>query len=344
MQINNISTGIGTSKAAINSLDGNAFYNAGTDETLRFEAQYYKEGLLVDLEEKLQSGVSNLKVEWFIKTSQGWSLLEASTQDNNEWNIPGSDKLYEIHRVLERDPEGNVTSTEKTVNRKGGTVLVITPGLIAGSDIIKLVITDDEQSDFKSNALENVYDYSDPTQCYVHSSNGDKLYKGMEAPGTDITAVIRYKGELLDNDDPKYNTLFDYYWYKIDSLGENIENIYFNEREEIQFINTTDPNYTAINGFPKKSKRSIHIDPSHIDYKATFSVDLLDKQTATYAQYRSNLLRTLPTEEELVNARIMVVNAGFSPYDTKEILDTALDLRAYTIAQEEDIKSIIESK
>lgn len=62
---------MGTTKAAINAIDGNAFYNADTAEKLRFEAQYFKEGVAVDLEQKLQSGVSNLKVEWFIKSSSG---------------------------------------------------------------------------------------------------------------------------------------------------------------------------------------------------------------------------------------------------------------------------------
>lgn len=342
LQINNLSTGMGTSKAAINSIDGNSFYNADTVENLRFEAEYFREGLAVDLDQKLQSSISNLKVEWFIKTSQGWALLEASTQDNNEWNIPGKAKLYEIHRVLEKDPStGKITSTEKTLNKKGGTILIISPDLIAGSDVIKLVVTDDEQSNLKSSALENVYDYSDPTQCYIHSSNGDKLYKGMDAPGTTLTAMVKYKGSLLEDSDDRYNTLFDYYWYRIDSLGENIENIYINEGGQIKFIDTTDPSYTSENGFPKKSQRSLSIKPAHIDYKATFFVDLLDKEKAKAIEYRSNLLKSLPTEDDLDTATIMVVNAGFNEYDYDEILNTALDLRANSLAQEQDIKTML---
>lgn len=207
-----------------------------------------------------------------------------------------------------------------------------------------MVVTDDEQSNFKSSALENVYDYSDPTQCYIHSSNGDKLFKGMDTPGTDLTAMIKYKGDLLEDSDSKYNTLFDYYWYRIDQKGVNIENVYINESGQVTFINTTDPNYTPENGFPKKANRVIHIDPKHIDYKATFYVDVLDKEQAKAIAYRTNLLRSMPTEEELNDATIMTVNAGLSPYDNKEILDTALDLRAYTIAKEEDINSILENK
>ena len=49
------------------------------------------------------------------------------------------------------------------------------------------------------------------TQCYIHSSNGDKLYKGMNAPGTTLSAVVTYKGELFEDGDERYNTMFDYY-------------------------------------------------------------------------------------------------------------------------------------
>lgn len=341
-EIKNLSTGLGSSKAAINSMDGNSFYNAETIANLRFGAEYYRDGVAIDLEEKLQSSISNLKVEWFIKTNQGWSLLEASTQDNNEWNVPGKAKLYEIHRVLKTDPvTGKITSTEKTLNKKGGTILIISPDLIAGSDIIKLVITDDEQSNFKTSVLENVYDYSDPTQCYIHSSNGDKLYKGMDSPGTELTAMVKYKGNLLEDGDDRYNSLFDYYWYRIDSLGENIENIYINEGGAVKFISTTDPSYTSENGFPKKSKRTLSVKPNYIDYKATFFVDLLDKEKAKAIEYRNNLLKSLPTEDELEVATAMAVQAGFNEYDYDEILNTALDLRAFSLAQEQEIKSML---
>lgn len=337
MQLNNLSTGLGTTKAMINSVDGNAFYNAGVNEQLKFEANYYNEGSAVDLESKLSNPVSQLKVEWFIRTSNGWTILDAASQDDSVWNRPGDQKLYEIHRVVQRKEDGTILKTEKTTNRKGGTVLVVTPGLITGSDTIKLVITDDEKSDLKSSALENVYDYSDPTQCYVHSTNGDKLFKGMYAPGTTISAVVTYKGELLNNDDPRYDTMFDYYWYRIDQLGDVIENMYYDEFDTLQFISTTAPNYKE-DGFPMASKRAIDIKTQHIDYKATFSVDLLNKQEAKIARYKNNLLRSMPTEEEIRDAQIMIVNAGLNKYNNKEILNTAKDIRAFKIAQEDNIK------
>ena len=165
----------------------------------------------------------------------------------------------------------------------------------------------------------------------------NKLYKGMNAPGTTVSAVVTYKGELLHKDDPRYNTMFDYYWYRTDQLGEVVENIYYDEFDELQFISTSAPNYKE-DGFPVASKRSIDLKPKHIDYKATFSVDLLNKQQAMLAEHRHNLLRSMPTEEELRDAQAMIINAGMSKYNNKEILETAKDIRAFKIAQEDNIK------
>lgn len=331
VQLNNLSTGVGTTKTFINAIDGNSFYNADEDQELRFEANYYDEGIQVDLEDLLSSSTSNLKVEWFIKTQLGWTILDSANQDSNIWN-----EFYEIHKVVEKDDLGNIIRTEKTLNPKGGTLLKIRPDLIAGSDIIKLTITDDNKSDSQSSALETVYDYSDPTQCYIHSSNGDKLYKGMEAPGTTLSAVVTYRGELFESDDDRYNTMFDYYWYRIDSRGDIVDNVYL-ENGQLKFINTKDPQYTPQNNYPKSLTRSISIEPKHIENKATFTCDLLDKKAAARIRKRKALLRSMPLEDEIRDAQIALRNVGISQYDYKEIMATAIEMRAFTIAQEEQI-------
>ena len=336
IQINNISTGMGSSKASINAIDGNTFYNAAEEDSLRLEALYFTEGTEVNLDSILSSAsTSGWLVEWFIKTPNGWTLLDPVTQDDNEWNSP-SEKLYEIHRVTQRDELGNVISTAKTTNAKGGTILIIKPGLIAGSDIIKLVVTDGNTSGIKSSALETIYDHSDPTQCYIFSTNGDKLYKGMNAPGTTMKAVVTYRGELFDDDDPRYNTMFDYYWYRIDGQGNVVENMYL-EDGVIKFIDTSNPSYTAENGYPKKLARSVDIKPNHIDYKATFTVDLLNHQAARISTYRTNLLRSMPLEDELNDAKIILERAGLDTLNNEEVIKTAMEIRAFTISQEDNI-------
>lgn len=335
VQLNNISTGVGVSKASINSIDGNSFYNADDNQQLRFIGEYYSEGVIVDLDKRLQDPTSNTRIEWFIRTQNGWTILDAATQDDNQWNHPDQ-KLYEIHRIVEKDHEGNIVRTEKTTNAKGGTVLIVTPGLVAGSDVIRFTVTDDQQSDMQSNALENIYDYSDPTQCYIWSSNGDKLYKGMEAPGTNLKAVITYRGTLLEDGNSMYDNAFDYYWYRIDGSGTVIENIYMDDGM-LKFIDTKDPNYTSDYGFPRALTRAIDIEPKHIDNKATFTVDLLNKKDAVIQQFRTNLLRSMPTEDELRDAKVIAINSGLSPYNFSNILETAMEMRAFKIAQEENI-------
>lgn len=330
VQINNLSTGVGTTKTFINAIDGNSFYNADDEQTLRFEATYYDEGVQVNLDKMLSSDSSHLKVEWFIKTQAGWTILDSKTQDANQWN-----NFYEIHAITERDAAGNILNTEKTNNAKGGILLKIKPGLIAGSDIIKLTITDDSKSDAQSSALETVYDYSDPTQCYIHSSNGDKLYKGMEAPGTILSAIVTYKGELFEPQDSRYG-IFDYYWYRIDSRGDVVENIYL-EDGQLKFIDTKDKNYTAEHNFPRSLARSIDIEPKHIENKATFTCDLLDKRAAAIMVNRKALLRSMPLEDEIRDAQIALMNVGISRYNYEEIITTAIEMRAFTIAQEEQI-------
>lgn len=334
ISINNLSTGMGTSKATINSLDGNAFYNATDSEQLRFYGEYYSEGIAVDLDERLQSGTSNTKVQWFIRTSGGWTLLDPVTQDDNEWNKPNK-LIYEIHRVASKKPDGSIATTEKTKNAKGGTVLIVRPELVMGSETIRMVVTDDQQSDAQSNALEVIYDYSDPTQCYIWSSNGDKLYKGMNTPGTTLKTVVTYKGTLLEDGDAKYDT-FDYFWYRIDGSGKVVENMYL-DNGALAFISTDDPNYTADNGFPRKLARSVDIKPMHVENKATFTVDLLDKVLANAQLYRTNLLRIMPTEDDINDAKVIAADSGISHYDDEEILNTARDIRAFNIAQEENI-------
>lgn len=331
IQINNISTGMGTSKAAINSIDGNSFYNAGDDEKLRLEATYYNEGVYVDLNKLLSQGSSNLKVEWFIKSQLGWSLLDSTTQDSNSFN-----EFYEIHRIVEKDELGNITKTEKTTNAKGGVLLIIKPGLIAGSDIIKLTITDDTMSDAQANALESIYDYSDPTQCRIHSSNGDKLYKGMDAPGTILSAVITYKGELLESSDDRYNTMFDYYWYRVDSRGDVIENMYI-ESDVLKFMNTKDPQYTPENEFPRTLAKSVDIEPIHVENKATFTCDILDKKRTVLYMNRNALLKSLPSEDEVRDAETIIQNAGLNKYDHNSVIETATEMRAFAVAQEYNI-------
>lgn len=105
----------------------------------------------------------------------------------------------------------------------------------------------------------------------------------------------------------------------------------------LKFMDVKDPQYTPENGYPKKSTRTINIEPKHINNKATFSVDLLNKTVAVASMNRAALLRSMPLEDEIRDATVALTNAGISKYDYHEVMNTASEMRAFTIAQEDKI-------
>ena len=45
----------------------------------------------------------------------------------------------------------------------------------------------------------------------------------------------------------------------------------------------------------------------------------------------------MPTEDELKDAKIIAINSGLGKYSFGEITETAMEMRAFRIAQEENI-------
>jgi hypothetical protein len=340
VDINCLSTGVGHSKTSIESVNGTSLYNAEPDK-LMLIGEYYSEGQEQDLDATLADPLSRLNTKWYIRTANktGWSLLDPSTQDTNPWNVPGEDKAYEIHRITNYNVTTGVYTTEKTYNLRGGTVLYAYKGLIAGSDIIKFSVQDDTLDGQTFNSLETVYDYSDPTRCYIHSTNGDKLFKGMQGLGTVIKAVITYNGKLLDDTAIEYGTskddvdrLFDFYWYKIEADGNTVYNIYMdtdvNGNPVLSEKNTNDADYLAINGWPKRSDRSLTIKPDNITNKATFSVDILNRYEQAKDSSRTSLLNSLVTEDEITEAIAINQGSGIDKLDIEATMETAYELHA----------------
>lgn len=338
VEVNCISTGVGNSKTNILSVNGTSFYNADPEKLL-FVAEYYSEGEKIDLDSVLSNAQSRTNVKWFIRTQNknGWALLDPVTQDDNIWNVPGEERAYEIHRITNYNPETGEYTTTKTKSERGGTALYVYEGLIAGSDIIKLTVQDDKLDGQAYSALETLLDYSDPTQCYIHSTNGDKLYKGMQGIGTTAKAVITHNGILLADGDEAYNTLFDYYWYKIEADGNKVYNVYM-EDGKLKEKFTGDSDYLADNGWPRKSTRTIEILPDHIDNKATFTVDILNKQAEARHYSRAALLDSLVTEEELLEATVLNERMGIHKMDMEAAMQTAYEMKTFIKGQEELIR------
>lgn len=344
IDLNCLSTGVGNSKTNILSVNGTSFYNADPDKLL-FIGEYFSEGEKQDLEQILANATSQTNVKWFIRTQNkgGWALLDPTTQDDNAWNVPGEEKAYEIHRVTNYDPTSGTYTTEKTTSAKGGTALYVYKGLIAGSDIIKLTVQDSSLDGQTFSSLETLYDYSDPTRCYIHSTNGDKLFKGMNGVGTVIKAVITHNGVLLEDSAPEYNTIFDYYWYKIESDGNTVYNVYLEtdpvtQKKTLKEKNTADSDYLADNGWPKKSERSIEVLPQHITNKATFTVDILNHQELARETARTMLFTNLVTEDELLQATAINQSSGLDKLDVDSTMTTAYEMKSFINEQEKVIK------
>lgn len=141
-EITCLSTGIGTSKTNIVSVNGTSFYN-GDPKHLLLIAEYFVDGEKRDLQGDIENPAGTTSLKWFVRSQSkdGWALLDPVTQDDNIWNEPGQQKLYELHRVDTVAPDGKYT-TSKSKNAKGATALYIYNDLIAGSDVIKATVTD----------------------------------------------------------------------------------------------------------------------------------------------------------------------------------------------------------
>ena len=106
--------------------------------------------------------------------------------------------------------------------------------------------------------------------------------------------MVTYKGELLEDDSPLYNTEFDYYWYKYTLSNDRYVNVFNNS------INDIVENEDLAN--PIKGMRTLYVDTFDIspeEKEAEFTLDLVEfgalSAEAAQASYFSNAV----TEEDL---------------------------------------------
>lgn len=347
-----LSTGAGATRAVINPIDGTSFYN-NNPKSLNLIASYYKDGVEQDLQKMIESADGTSNVKWAIRSGVemgGWKILDPESQDE-DMHLPQDERCYEIHRFV-TDIHGEIImgedgkpQTEKTKNAKGGVVLKLFRGLIAGSDVIKLIIEDSELSGTANSAMEVIYDYSDPTRVTIYSSNGDKLIGGiLGADTTEFKAIVTHEGMLLEEDAVEYNTDFDYYWFRTNLDASKMDNMYLDEYGEIQFKNVSEPDYTLEEGWPKKGARKMKICRDHIDSKNTFMLDLTDKRLLRRLQNRERAMLNLLTEDEFNKAKILNVRNGVMPYDIESHYVTAFEMKAQQKAiQEKLVEAFLES-
>ena len=305
-----IATGQGTDQLIINNIFGTSIHN-NDPAYIELYASYFSNGIEIDIQEQIENPTIQSSIQWYKRASSedGWILLDATTQDENEFNSETT-KCYEIRRYTSSDGTGNFV-TEKTYSARGGFMLRIHPALIKSSDVIKAVFTNTNKSGAQYIATEVVYDTTDIIQAYITSSAGDKLYKEIDTNGTILTCMINYQGQLLENGDPRYGDddytgdqdgqqgLFDYYWFKMSQDGLLTYNLYLDIAGEIQMQLVTDD--TALIHAP----RSINIKVHHIDDLNMFQCFVVDKKVETNTYNLRRLERSLPLEDAVNTASSM---------------------------------------
>ena len=308
-----ISTGQGTDQLLINNVFGTSIHN-NDPAYIELYTTYFSNGSEVDVQTQLEDATLQSSVQWYKRASSedGWILLDATTQDNNEFNSETT-KCYEIRRYISSDGTGNF-ETEKTYSARGGFMLRIYPALIKSSDVIKAVFTNTNKSGAQFTATEIVYDTTDMVQAYITSSAGDKLYKEIDTNGTILTCMINYQGQLLENGDPRYGDddftgdqdgqqgLFDYYWFKMSQDGLITYNLFLDYNNELQMQLVEDD--TELIHAP----RSINIKSQHIDDLNMFQCIIVDRRIETNTYNLKNLERSLPSEDAINMASTMANN------------------------------------
>lgn len=322
-----LSTGGGATKVVIKPVSGTSFYN-DDPEYLLAVADYYKDGKHVDYTEieKLLNSNNGTNIQWHIRDGSvqgGWVHLDPTTQDSIPTNQ--NPKCFEVCKIDSYNANMDTYVVSKTTRANGGQALKIYRGLIAGSDVIRATIEDGDLSGQASSAVEVYYDTTDPTLVDIDSSNGDKLVGGHE--GTDRTvlkAVVRHLGNLLADDAPEYDNLFDYYWYRISQDGQTIHNMYLDGDGHLQFTDVKTEGYV-----PKKGARRMQVDRTNVNVKATFDLDLVDKKENETLMNKSLLLMALPSTGEFHEARMVNAAAEVPKGDLDAAYATSYEIKAY---------------
>ena len=311
----NIASGQSNSRLLTSCVNGNAITNTG-NSYVDIIAKFYDDVGEINIDDLINSGDANVSCLWYIRRYDGWILLDPTEAGQNGANA--DTKMYEIKRVNSYDDVSGSYELVNSTNARGAAALRIYPASITGSEIIKCVFTDSTGARY--NSLQVIYDATDPTSVELYCSNGKRLKKGSIENAT-IKAIVTYKGSLLEDDSPLYNTEFDYYWYKYTVVDDVYVNVY-NDASNNLIENADLSN-------PIKGKRTLFINTDAItsdEKEARFSLDLVEygalSAEAAQASYYSGAI----TEEDLATAMVVNSKIGMNENDVDAAISTAQEL------------------
>lgn len=299
-----ISTGQGTDQLIINNIFGTSIHN-NDPAYIELFVSYFSNGLETDIQTEIEDPTIQSSIQWYKRSSSedGWILLDAVTQDENEFNSE-TIKCYEIRRYTAINGTDQY-ETEKTYSARGGFMLRVYPALIKSSDVIKAIFTNTNKNNAQYTATEVVYDTTDVVQAYITSSAGDKLYKNVDTNGTTLTCMINYQGQLLEDGDPRYGDddysgdqdgetgLFDYYWFRMSQDGLQTYNLYKDYNGELQMKLVEDDTELI------KTSRVINIKAQHIEDLNMFQCIIVDKKVEANTYNLRKLEESLPSNKDI---------------------------------------------
>ena len=323
-----LSTGGSTSQLLINSVNGTSIYNS-FPTSIDLYATYYKDGVEVDIQKEIEDPTKSSSLYWYIRSSsgQGWTLLDGTKQADYA-------DLFEVHRYTTYDPTYNKYALTPTNNKRGGFYLIVKPGLIDGSSVIKAVYTASDEGK-TSTALEVVYDATDDVQAYIHSSNGDKIYQGVSSLGTTLTCMVKYQGKILEANDTRYETNFEYYWFKVSADGSETWNIWLDNSGNMMSQKLLPETEDSMVMMP--SSRVMPIRAEDVDSVNMFQCAIIDKVSMQLAEQRSLFILNSPSEEDLIAASVLNNELGIED-NSEALLNTAYEINALHISDGTSLK------
>ena len=323
IDISCLSTGIGSNQLIIHSVNGTTIYNSAPSY-IDLYAAYYKNGVKTEIQQDIEASDKSNTLYWYIRSGagEGWTLLDGTKQNDSNYDFKD---MFEVRRYVNYDSIYDLYATEKTTNNRGGFFLRIYPSLITGSNVIKAVYNANDEGRAYT-ALEAVYDNTDSIQAYIHSSNGDKIYQGLNSLGTTLTCMLKYEGQLLEINDSKYETDFEFYWFKISSDGTRIWNIWLDNTGDLKMQEKTSETQTLVS-----SSHILPIDADDVDNVNMFQCAVIDKARNFALERRNNIILNSPSEEDIITASLLNNELGIDADDIDELLNTAYEINASKI-------------
>lgn len=327
LDLNCLSTGQGSNEIIISSVNGTTIRN-GIPGYIDLYASFFRNGVEVDIQNEIENAATSSNLKWYLRGTDGasWILLDGTKQNSDDYSYMD---MFEVRRYTSKDETTGAFITEETLNARGGFYLRLYPALIAGSSILKAVFKD-STANREVSAVEVVYDTSDAIQSFIHSSNGDKIYQGVNAQGTTLTCMINYQGSLLDNSDERYDTDFDYYWFRLSGNGDETYTIWLDDNGELQMAKMDDNDNLTL----RPTSRVIPITADNVDKINTFQCVVVDKAAQQALMARESLIRDNPTEEDLIAAAILNKQLGIDESDAEALINTAHEINSYNNSPE----------